>query len=531
MTSYFDYTFFWGTQTPAGMAGISTNGPSNVPFACTPVYSAQYFTFTWYQLGNGCPVEYSWNAASTCISTAGVYNTMSWGCTWTTSVAATSTIDGGTTTVSAGQAATAIAPVVWVTITNTQQTTSTTTSTVDPGAKTVTVTSTPGVSKRDDNFAGALFPARNYGTDMQRVVEPGNATSEVLDSRAVCASNDINCGLNCCLSDQTCIAGGTYPCCNGWACVPYNPYEPFTGNIYWSWQGYTATSTSWAYQTTYFTVNPPGSTVTITPTSTSAINFVQTQIVTATITTSDPTVTIVSVLPATTLITGFTGAGGVTKTGGPGSSESITSVSTSGGTVVTISGSTFTTGGTPVTVVLPPSTSTNSGSPPVTSSSTNNGLVVKVAAGVGTPLGLCLFGLLIFCIFRYRKRNKDKKPKPAPPNIISSNFGGDSAMVESSTGGDASAYHTTANVASKPLRPATVVENSPSDSQGFGYGDVPMSPTSQHSQQSEMFAPAHHSSEIYTHPPRYASPPRYVGDENHGYYVNEAETVANRHEL
>lgn len=38
---------------------------------------------------------------------------------------------------------------------------------------------------------------------------------------------------------------------------------------------------------------------------------------------------------------------------------------------------------------------------------------------------------------------------------------------------------------------------------------------------------------MYAAPPRYASPPRFVSGEGpgEGYYVNEAETMSNRHEL
>ncbi|KAE8454429.1 hypothetical protein EG329_000051 [Mollisiaceae sp. DMI_Dod_QoI] len=516
MTSLLDYTFFWGSLTPTGMAGISTNGPSNVPFACTPMFTAQYFTFTWSQLGNGCPNEYSWNPASTCISTAEGYNTMTWSCTWTTSIAATSTVNGGTTTASAGQAATATAPVVWVTVTNTQQTTSTTTSIVDPGAKTVTVTSTQGVQKRNDDFAGALFPANKYGIDLQRPVENLNATYEVLDPRAVCASGNIDCGLNCCLSDQTCIAGGSYPCCNGWACVPYNPKDPFTGNIYWSWHGATSTSTSWLTQTTYSTVNPPGSTVTVTPTSTTSINVVQTQTATATITTTDPTVTVVSVITPSGSITAPPGGGGSTTIG---STNIATSVFTSGTAIVT----SF--------ILLQSATNTGLAAAPTSTGSSNNGLVVKVAAGVGTPLGVCLIGLIIFLIIRYRK----KKSKTPPPDIV----GGGSEAVEASGGGGGGggAYFNTASLAAKPMGPPMIVNHYPSPGtspdgtlRGSNYGH--MSPISAHSQ--EMYVPPQHlSSEMYAAPPRYASPPMSSyggGPPTHGYY-NEAETVANRSEL
>ncbi|KAF8853846.1 hypothetical protein BDZ45DRAFT_748098 [Acephala macrosclerotiorum] len=490
MTSYLDYTFFWGTQTPTGMAGISTNGPSNVPFACTPMYTAQYSTFTWYQLGNGCPVNYSWNPASTCISVGGVYNTMTWSCTWTTSQIATSQVNGGTITASAGQAATATAPAVWVTVANTQQTTSTTTSIVDPGAKTVTITSTQGVSKRDDKFAGALFPANQYGLDLSDSVEELNATSGALDPRAVCVSGDINCGANCCLSDQTCIFGGSFPCCNGWACVPYNRNEPFTGNIYWSWTGATATSTSWVLQTTYSTVNLAGSTTTITPTSTTTSNVVQTQTATTTITTNEPTVTVVTIITPNTPITFL-------KTVNP-----ITSTITSGSTVITtvIPGTQLT-------------TSIGTTSLPTPTGTSNNGLVVKVAAGVGTPLGLCLIGLLVFLILRHRR----KHPKTPPPNIV----GGGSEAVESNIGGGgggAAYYVNTASIAQKPQAAPVVVghQTSPRMSpdpnyyqggqaawggQGAQGAYGPQSPVSNHS--SEMYVPPNQG------PPRYASPPVY----------------------
>ncbi|CZR63732.1 uncharacterized protein PAC_13629 [Phialocephala subalpina] len=516
MTSYLDYTFFWGSQTPTGMAGISTNGPSNVPFACTPMYSEQYFTFTWYQLGNGCPVEYSWSPASTCISTAGVYNTMTWSCTWTTSQISTSQVNGGTITASAGQAATATAPVVWVTVTNTQQTTSTTTSVVDPGAKTVTVTSTQGVSKRDVDLTGALFPANQYGLDLLDSVEELNATYGALDPRADCVLGDINCGANCCLSDQTCIFGGTYPCCNGWACVPYNPKEPFTGNIYWSWTGATATSTSWVLQTTYSTVNPAGSTTTITPTSTTTANVVQTQTATATITTNDPTVTVVTVITPNTPITvnPFT-------------------------TVITSGSSTITSIVTPIPATSTSTTTSSAAGSTSTGGSSNNKLIVGVAAGVGTPLGLCLIGLLIFLIFRHRH----KHPKTPPPDIV----GGSSAAVESGPGAGGAAYYVNAaSMAHKPQAGPVIVEHQMSPDPNYhtggggqagGYGYGPTSPMSQHS--SEMFVPPNQHASVGSegmyaqHPPRYASPPVYgQGPPGQGQYNEVAGgPVPDRYEL
>jgi hypothetical protein len=122
MTSLLGVTFTW-TGTPTGMAGISTNGPPNVPFGCTPLVPYQYFTFAWSQFGNGCPYEYSYNAiATTCEYTADVYNSQTWGCTWTTSVVATSTVNGGPTTAPVGVPATVTAPIQWVTITSTGST-------------------------------------------------------------------------------------------------------------------------------------------------------------------------------------------------------------------------------------------------------------------------------------------------------------------------------------------------------------------------------------------------------------------------
>lgn len=122
MTSLLGVTFTW-TGTPTGMAGISTNGPANVPFGCTPLVPYQYFTFAWSQFGNGCPYEYSYNAiATTCVYTADLYNSQTWGCTWTTSVVSTSTVNGGPTTAPAGVPATVTAPIQWVTITSTGST-------------------------------------------------------------------------------------------------------------------------------------------------------------------------------------------------------------------------------------------------------------------------------------------------------------------------------------------------------------------------------------------------------------------------
>jgi hypothetical protein len=221
MTSLLPVTFTW-TGTPTGMAGISTNGPANVPFGCTPVNPYQYFTFAWSQFGNGCPNEYSYNAiATTCIYTADLYNSQTWGCTWTTSVVSTSTVNGGATTAPAGVPATVTGPVQWVTVASTQQTTSTSTSIVDPGAKTVTVSATQGSklrrgeSQREERHSGggeilgALNSEKPLGgrpaDDLSFAAfnprEGINSTDSWLEDRALCPYTDqIWCGAGCCRS-------------------------------------------------------------------------------------------------------------------------------------------------------------------------------------------------------------------------------------------------------------------------------------------------------------------------------------------
>ena len=199
MTSVAVYSFLW-TGTPTAMAGISTNGPANAQFGCTPLHPTQYFTFTWSVFGNGCPAEYAYDLANTCIYTADIYNSQTWGCTWTAQSTATTTVDGGATTAPAGVPATVTAEPQWVTVTQTQQTTSTSTSTVDPGAKTVTVTSTQGVQRRRDQHPlHAIRPADPLSLGKVNELEKSNSTYAMLDRRLTCPyTNQILCGTGCC---------------------------------------------------------------------------------------------------------------------------------------------------------------------------------------------------------------------------------------------------------------------------------------------------------------------------------------------
>jgi hypothetical protein len=203
-------------------AGISTNGPAGVPFGCTPLNRYQYFTFAFSQFGNGCPFEYSYNAAySTCVYTADLYNSQTWGCTWTVAEISTSIVNGGPTTAPSGMAATVTAPIQWVTVTSTQQIMSTSTSIVDPGAKTVTVSATQGASKLrrgesprhearsgEERVLGELNsekplnrPASDLVLAAFNPAKGTNSTDSWLEDRALCPYTDqIYCGAGCCTS-------------------------------------------------------------------------------------------------------------------------------------------------------------------------------------------------------------------------------------------------------------------------------------------------------------------------------------------
>jgi hypothetical protein len=222
MSSLYPVTFTW-TGTPTGMADISTNGPVGVPFGCTPIDEYQYFTFAFSQFGNGCPREYSYNPLSTtCVYTADLYNSQTWGCTWTVADVSTSVVDGGPTSLPAGIPATVTAPIQWVTVTSTQQITSTSTSIVDPGAVTVTVSATQGASKLrrgesprnearsgEDKVLGEILekPLNEPENDLVLAAftstKGANSTDLWLEDRALCPYTDqIYCGAGCCTSPQ-----------------------------------------------------------------------------------------------------------------------------------------------------------------------------------------------------------------------------------------------------------------------------------------------------------------------------------------
>lgn len=214
-------TFTW-TGTPTAMAGISTNGPEGVPFGCTPISKYQYFTFAFSQFGDGCPSEYSYNPVSTtCVYTADLTNSQTWGCTWTVADVSTSVVDGPTPLL-AGVPAIVTAPIQWVTVTSTQQITSTSTSVVDPGAVTVTVSATQGASKLrrgesprkearsgKEKLLGEILekPLNEPENDLVLAAftpkKEINSTDSWLEDRALCPSTDqIYCGAGCCTSAQ-----------------------------------------------------------------------------------------------------------------------------------------------------------------------------------------------------------------------------------------------------------------------------------------------------------------------------------------
>jgi hypothetical protein len=218
-----DVTFTW-TGTPTGMAGISTNGPEAVDFSCYPVNTYQDFTFSFSQLGDGCPYEYTYDSVySTCDYTADVYNSQTWDCTWTVPVISTTIVDGGPTTALTGVPATITAPLQWVTVTSTQQITSTSTSVVDPGAKTVTVTASQAAAKLrrvesptyegvtgGEKILGVLKlekqldgPASDLALSSFNLAKGRNSTDSWLEDRDSCLSDEIFCGVGCCKSLQS----------------------------------------------------------------------------------------------------------------------------------------------------------------------------------------------------------------------------------------------------------------------------------------------------------------------------------------
>jgi len=157
--------------------------------------TAQTAIYEWDTFGNGCPNNYAYNIASTCIYT-GRANTMSWYCTFKPSTTLTSTVFGGTTTFGSQGTATVTAPIQGVTVTQTQHTTRTSTSVVDPGAHTVTVTSTQGAQRRRSQHPiDKVEPGIPAVFDLD--LDIWNST-HVLGRRFVCPyTSDIFCGTKC----------------------------------------------------------------------------------------------------------------------------------------------------------------------------------------------------------------------------------------------------------------------------------------------------------------------------------------------
>jgi len=164
--------------------------------------------------------------------------------------------------------------------------------------------------------------------------------------------------------------------CNGWTCVPYNPNDVFTLGELNAWTLYTSPYTVWSTKTTYSTANPPGNTVTVTPTSTTQVIQTQTKVATEVTTETAATITVTLVRPSST-----THAPGG---GGPNSSPNST-----------------------VPIPAP------------------SNIGAKVGAGFGVPLGIALIVALLFMFLRRRKRGDkptvemEGSVQPSSPRTVS----------------------------------------------------------------------------------------------------------------
>jgi hypothetical protein len=122
-SSLYTYSYTQG-GTPSEISTVSAQGPSNAAFACYPSpRSTIVTTFAWYKQYNGCPVNFSYRAAGpTCIFATQTNSiTYTWQCVWTLKAYVTTTVNGGTVTLANGAAVTSTAPTVYVTNTQTQQ--------------------------------------------------------------------------------------------------------------------------------------------------------------------------------------------------------------------------------------------------------------------------------------------------------------------------------------------------------------------------------------------------------------------------
>ena len=118
---------------------------------------------------------------------------------------ATTTVDGGTSTIGDDNAHTITAASQTVTVTQTQQGTTTSTSVVDPGATTVSVTSTvtQGASPRRRDLLPAFWPDTRAIPNFEYPLDVGhfNSSAELVER----SCSGYQCSLLCCKkSNYTC---------------------------------------------------------------------------------------------------------------------------------------------------------------------------------------------------------------------------------------------------------------------------------------------------------------------------------------
>lgn len=121
-----------------------------------------------------------------------------WDCVFTVGKDATTTVDGGTSTIGDGNARTITAAPQTITVTQTQQETTTSTSVVDPGATAVRITSTvtQGASARRRDLLPAFWPDTraipNFEYPLE--VDRSNCSAELVERS--CGGSQ--CSLLCC---------------------------------------------------------------------------------------------------------------------------------------------------------------------------------------------------------------------------------------------------------------------------------------------------------------------------------------------
>jgi len=394
MTSYSTFSYTQPAMAPnvnMALTEVVTSGGSVVSCYASPTTVTYVTTDTWIATGDGCALGYSSQSPSntgyygSCIYTGDYVATLGWGCTFAYD-GGTSTVyaDGGTTTEANQPSVTMTGGTQIITVTRTEQATTTSTSVSDPGAHTSTITSTvtqqaSSNSRKRGVVQGVIpiqpfLPRPNYHMFEDR---ESNITAQLMDRQLTCDSGMFLCNNGYCCDDGSACMGQAL-CCpesDGYGgCLSMDPYAGFSYTM------------SYTVETTYETVTVSTTATTNVPSGTAYASDVSTKYIT---TTNTNTATATTTMEVDTVTVTYY----VTKTlsNAATTSSSTTSGSTTGSQTSTTASSAS-------------ASQTTTGSPdPVPVS---NNLATKVGVGVGVPLGVALIGALAFIFLRHRKNAK-----------------------------------------------------------------------------------------------------------------------------